>query len=296
LLLEHIAIAKCKSISENSLLSLVNTRTAFGRINNYKIDPNQELIAIGVTNTVGTVFSAYPATGSFSRSALKAKSGVRTPLAGILSGLIVIVSLYGLTTAFYWIPTAGISAIIIHAVADLVTKPPVVYRFWSVSPIEFFIWAAAVIVTVFSSIENGIYVSLPASAALLLFRLAHPRGHFLGRARVHSSSNAANARDVFVPLSHNRVINSQIRVDPPDPGILIYRFEETFLYPNCSLFNSTIVDYAKANARRGRDMRLVPLSDRPWNDPGPRHGVDIEWEENQARPVLRAIVLDFTTV
>jgi sodium-independent sulfate anion transporter 11 len=296
LLLEHIAIAKCKSISENSLLSLADARAAFGRINNYKIDPNQELIAIGVTNTLGTVFSAYPATGSFSRSALKAKSGVRTPLAGILSGLIVIVSLYGLTPAFYWIPTAGISAIIIHAVADLVTKPPAVYRFWSVNPIEFFIWAAAVIVTVFSSIENGIYVSLPASAALLLFRLAHPRGHFLGRARVHSSSNTANARDVFVPLSHNRVINPQIRVDPPDPGILIYRFEETFLYPNCSLFNSTIVDYAKANARRGRDMRLVPLSDRPWNDPGPRHGVDIEWEENQARPVLRAIVLDFTTV
>ncbi len=279
-----------------TLRSLSNAKLAFGRINNYKIDPNQELIAIGVTNTVGTVFSAYPATGSFSRSALKAKSGVRTPAAGILSGIIVIVSLYGLTPAFYWIPTAALSAVIIHAVIDLLTSPAQAYRFWCVSPFEFFIWAAAVIVTIFSTIENGIYVALSVSAALFIFKFAHPRGHFLGRVRVHSNSNPSDARDVFVPLSSNRVINPQIRVEPPSPGILVYRFEETFLYPNSTVLNSEIVDYVKATMRRGADLRLVPPSDRPWNDPGPRHGVQAEWEENQARPALRAIVLDFSTV
>lgn len=96
---------------------------AFGRLNNYKINPNQELIAIGVTNTVGSCFGAYPATGSFSRTALKARSGVRTPAAGILTAIVVIVALYGLTKAFFWIPTAGLSAVIIHAVADLVASP-----------------------------------------------------------------------------------------------------------------------------------------------------------------------------
>jgi len=278
-----------------TLRLLSNPSLAFGRINNYKIDPNQELIAIGVTNTFGTLFSAYPATGSFSRSALKAKSGVRTPAAGILSGIIVIVSLYGLTSAFYWIPTAGLSAVIIHAVADLITKPAQAYRFWRVSPFEFLIWLAAVLVTIFSTIENGIYVSLTTSIALLIFKLAHPRGHFLGRVRVHSSSNPSDSRDVFVPHSPNRVINPQIRVEPPSPGVLIYRFEETFLYPNCTVLNNEIVDHVKATMRRGKDFRLVPLSDRPWNDPGPRHGVDAEWEENQERPALRAIVLDFST-
>jgi len=278
LLLEHIAIAK-----------------SFGRINGYKIDPNQELVAIGVTNTVGTCFGAYPATGSFSRSALKSKSGVRTPAAGILSGIIVLVSLYGLTPAFQWIPTAGLSAVIIHAVADLVTKPPQVYKFWCISPFEFFIWWAAVIVTIFSTIENGIYVSLSLSAALLIFRLAHPRSRFLGRIRVHAYDNTSNYRDVFVPLVDNRVINPQIHVEPPPPGVLVYRLEETFLYPNCSIVNSEIVDYVRTNIRRGQDMRLIPLSDRSWNDPGSRHGPDTEWEENQAKPVLHSIVLDFST-
>jgi solute carrier family 26 (sodium-independent sulfate anion transporter), member 11 len=280
-----------------TLRLLSNPSLAFGRINNYKIDPNQELIAIGVTNTLGTLFNAYPATGSFSRSALKAKSGVRTPAAGILSGIIVIVALYGLTPAFYWIPTAALSAVIIHAVADLITSPAQSYRFWCVSPIEFFIFLAAVIITIFSSIENGIYVSLATSFALLIFKLAHPRGHFLGRVRVHSSNNnSSDSRDVFVPHSPNRVINPQIRVEPPAPGVLIYRFEETFLYPNCTVLNGAIVDRVKATTRRGADLRLVPLSDRPWNDAGPRHGIDVEWEENQTRPALRAIVLDFSTV
>ncbi len=84
LVLEHIAIAK-----------------SFGRLNGYKINPNQELIAIGVNNTLGTLFSAYPSTGSFSRSALKSKSGVRTPAAGIPTGIVVLIALYALTEAFF---------------------------------------------------------------------------------------------------------------------------------------------------------------------------------------------------
>ena len=97
LLLEHIAISK-----------------SFGRINDYKIVPGQELIAIGVTNLIGTFFNAYPATGSFSRTAIKSMAGVRTPLAGLLTGAVVILALYELTSAFYWIPNAGLAASLSH--------------------------------------------------------------------------------------------------------------------------------------------------------------------------------------
>lgn len=93
LLLEHIAIAK-----------------SFGRINDYKIIPDQEVIAIGITNIIGSFFGAYPATGSFSRTALKSKSGVRTPAAGIITGIVVLLALYALTGAFFYIPNAGLAA------------------------------------------------------------------------------------------------------------------------------------------------------------------------------------------
>ena len=268
---------------------------AFGRLNGYKINPNQELIAIGVTNTVGTVFGAYPATGSFSRSALKSKSGVRTPAAGILTAIVVIVALYGLTPAFYYIPNSGLSAVVIHAVADLVASPRQVYSFWRVSPLEFIIWAAAVLVTIFSTIENGIYTSICASLALLLVRVAHPRGHFLGKVTLHENKNHSEVREVFVPMNERPGVLSPVKVVPPAPGVIVYRFEESVLYPNTSLLNDALVDHVKANTRRGVDMSTIRLSDRPWNDPGPRPGQD-ENAENLAKPVLHAIVLDFSGV
>lgn len=286
-------------------------------MNGYKINPNQELIAIGVTNTVGSCFGAYPATGSFSRSALKSKSGVRTPAAGIVTAVVVLLALYALTPAFFWIPNAGLSAVIIHAVADLVASPDQVrlfqltlrpsaneaifkvYSYWRVAPLEFVIWLAAVLVTVFSSIENGIYTSICASLALLLIRIAHPRGTFLGKVTVRgeSQNGKEESREIFLPLTNDGVTNRHIEVVPPSPGVLVYRFEESYLYPNCSLLNSTLVDYVKENMRRGRDMSNVKLSDRPWNDPGPPRGdTGEEQAANIKQPVLHAIVLDFSTM
>ncbi|TFL06909.1 high affinity sulfate permease [Pterulicium gracile] len=279
LLLEHIAISK-----------------SFGRINGYTIDPNQELIAIGVTNTIGSVFGAYPATGSFSRSALKAKSGVRTPIAGIFTAVIIIVALYGLTDAFYWIPTGGLSAVIIHAVADLVTPPDQVFTFWRVSPLEFIIWLAAVLVTVFTNIENGIYTSVAASLVLLLLRITHPRGSLLGKVVVRDNAKGEDSeRTVFVPLEKG-THNQRIQVVPPSPGIVIYRHEESYVYPNSWVFNTTLVSWAKGNTKRGQDMRNVLLSDRPWNEPCRRDGSDPNAERNASMPPLLAVVLDFSSI
>lgn len=303
LLLEHIAISKCElplfTLQYSSLSYCPPVPSAFGRVNNYKINPNQELIAIGVTNLVGTCFAAYPATGSFSRSALKSKSGVRTPAAGILTAIIVIVALYGLTPAFFWIPTAGLSAIIIHAVADLVASPRQVYSFWKVSPLEFVIWLAAVLVTVFSTIENGIYTSICASLALLLIRIARPRGYFLGRVNLSlpaTHSQLPGSREVYLPLTLKpTLVNSDVKVTPPAPGVIVYRLEESFIYPNSSRVNGDVVDYVKAYTKRGLDITTIKLSDRPWNDPGPRPGHD-ECAENDKKPLLRAIVFDFSSV
>nr|GAT61246.1 sulfate permease [Mycena chlorophos] len=279
LLLEHIAISK-----------------SFGRINGYTINPNQELIAIGVTNTIGSCFGAYPATGSFSRSALKSKSGVRTPLAGLVSSVVVIVALYGLTPAFYWIPSATLSAVIINAVANLVATPPQIFTYWRVSPLECIIWWAAVLVTVFSTVEDGIYVSITTSIALLLLRVAFPRTAFLGKVTIRNG-DSKETREVFLPLSNNGVNNAHVKVEPPSPGVLIYRFEESAVFPNSARLNSEIVAHVKQNLRRGKDMSNVPLSQRAWNDPGPgRHGAQADQEANNKLPDLRAIVFDLSTV
>ena len=242
-----------------------------------------------------SLFNAYPATGSFSRSALKSKCGVRTPIAGVFTGIVVIVALYGLTDAFYFIPNAGLSAIIIHAVADLIAKPSQVYAFWRISPLEFIIWFATVLIMIFSTIEIGIYTSVIASLVLMLIRLAHPRGNFLGKITLREDENGGEEREVFVPLKSNKGIDIPVR--PPVPGVVVYRYEEGILYPNASILNSALVDYIKENTRRGKDMTNVRQSERAWNDPGPRPGHEAEeFAREQAKPPLWAVVIDFSTV
>ena len=236
LLIEHIAIAK-----------------SFGRINNYTIDPSQEMVAIGVTNLLGPFLGAYPATGSFSRTAIKSKAGVRTPFAGVITALVVLLAIYALPAVFFYIPNSALAAVIIHAVLDLITPPNTVYQFWLISPLEVLIFFAGVIATVFSSIEIGIYVTIASSAGMLLFRVAKARGRFLGRVKVHSvvgdhlldagkggygsfdgGDPKSTLRDVFLPMSHNDGSNPEVDVESPYPGIFIYRFSEGYNYPNAN--------------------------------------------------------------
>ncbi|GAA5892716.1 SLC26/SulP family anion transporter [Sporobolomyces salmoneus] len=290
LLLEHIAISK-----------------SFGRINNYKIMPSQELIAVGVTNVVGSFFGAYPATGSFSRSAIKSRAGVRTPLAGCWTGACVVLALYALTGAFYWIPSAGLSAVIIEAVGGLIASPRQTYSYWLVSPLECIIFLAAVIITFFTTIEIGIYFAIAASAALLLVRLAKPRGSFLGRVRVRQEDKdgETTVRDVYVPLRPVTPKDTSVVVEAPPEGVIVFRMEEAFLYVNASHFADQIQDHARETTRNGQDYSLTSQGDRPWNDPGPNRWQQkgnraeiekIKAEENERKPLLRAVVFDFSTV
>ena len=155
---------------------------------------------------------------------------------------------------------------------------------------------AGVLAIIFTTIEIGIYTVIIASLVLLLLRIARPRGRFLGKVKIRSTSELqSESREVYVPLNPSaNVMNPDLQVIPPAPGVILYRFEESYLYPNSSIINSTLVDYAKENTRRGRDFTGVSASQRPWNDPGPRKGAVVE--DDSYKPLLRAIVLDFSGV
>ncbi|KAF2442254.1 sulfate permease-like protein [Karstenula rhodostoma CBS 690.94] len=302
LLIEHISISK-----------------SFGRVNNYKIDPSQELVAIGFSNVLGPFLGAYPATGSFSRTAIKAKAGVRTPFAGVITALVVLLAIYALPAMFWYIPNAALSAVIIHAVGDLITPPNTVYQFWRISPLEVIIFFAGVFVTIFSSIENGIYTTISMSAAIWIFRAFKARGRFLGKARVHSvigdhlldpaeedkefgdkparrnpAENEDSVRDVYLPIDHHDGSNPEIALEDPYPGIFVYRFSEGYNYPNCNHYLDELTDTIFKKTRRTNPHSFPRLGDRPWNDPGPRRGKEAEPTDHL--PTLKAIILDFSSV
>jgi sodium-independent sulfate anion transporter 11 len=98
--LEHLAVGK-----------------AFGRRNGYEIDQTQELNYLGVTNLVNSFFGAMPVGGAMSRTAVNSECGVRSPLSGIVTAAFILLTLYVLSPALYWLPKATLSAIIVSLCA-----------------------------------------------------------------------------------------------------------------------------------------------------------------------------------
>lgn len=240
MIIEHIAISK-----------------SFGRINNYIINPSQELVAMGFTNVFGPFLGGYPATGSFSRTAIKSKAGVRTPLAGIFTAVVVLLALYALTSVFFFIPSASLSAIIIHAVGDLITPPREVYNFWRISPLEVIIFFAGVLLTVFTNIENGIYLTMATSFAVAMFRMAKSPGRFLGEVKVVSSTSlqesttsSPQAHKTFLALDRSEGSNPDIDIKQPYPGVFIYRFGEGFNYINSARHLDKLTIHIFSQTRR----------------------------------------------
>ncbi len=74
-----------------------------------KVKPNQELVAIGLGNIVGSFFQAYPSTGGLARTAVNSQAGAKTPLAAIISSLIVGLTLLFLTPVFFLFTQSSIS-------------------------------------------------------------------------------------------------------------------------------------------------------------------------------------------
>ncbi|KAM9313656.1 sodium-independent sulfate anion transporter isoform 1-T1 [Pholidichthys leucotaenia] len=155
-LLESIAIAK-----------------AFASQNDYRIDANQELLAIGVTNIMGSFVSAYPVTGSFGRTAVNSQTGVCTPAGGIVTSVIVLLSLEFLMPAFYYIPKASLAAVIICAVAPMVDYR-VVPKMWRIRKLDLLPFFVTFLMS-FWEVQYGIIAGVAVSGVLLLHTLARPQ-------------------------------------------------------------------------------------------------------------------------
>ena len=110
---------------------------------------------------------------------------------------------------------------------------------------EVVIFFAGVFVTVFTNIENGIYVTIAASFALLLWR-----------------------RQAFIPIDRKDGSNPLVDIESPYPGILIYRFTEGFTYLNQQGYMDEIVHHAQTISRPTELNKYTKIGDLPWNDPG----------------------------
>lgn len=151
---------------------------------NYKVLPNQELIALGASNILGSFFQAYPVTGGFSRSAVNLESGANTPLSSVISAGVVAVTLIFLTPLFFFLPKTILASVIMVAVMSLID-----WRYakelWNQSKIEFLLFASTFLVTLNFSMVPGIITGIVLSILVLLYNAAYPHIARLGRVKGH---------------------------------------------------------------------------------------------------------------
>ncbi|MCM4164229.1 MULTISPECIES: SulP family inorganic anion transporter [unclassified Arenibacter] len=205
------------------------------------IDPNQELIALGASNMIGSFFQSYSVTASFSRSAINYEAGAKTTVASVISVVMVAITLLFLTPLFYNLPKAALASIIMVSVFGLIdlSYPK---KLWNQSKDEFFVLLVTFIITLGLGIVDGILIGVLMSLLLMVYRTSKP--HFAVLGNIKGSDYYKNV-DRFGD-------EVQIR-----PDILIVRFDSELYFGNSAYFKSQLFNFINA---KGPSLKAVILN------------------------------------
>ncbi|XP_042068412.1 probable sulfate transporter 4.2 [Salvia splendens] len=193
-----------------AILESVGIAKALAAKNGYNLDSNQELFGLGVANIVGSFFSIYPTTGSFSRSAVNHESGAKTGLSGVVMGIIMGCTLQFLTPLFEYIPQCGLAAIVISAVIGLVDYDEATFL-WRVDKRDFLLWIITFFFTLFLGIEIGVLLGVGVSLAFVIHESANPHIAVLGR--LPGTTVYRNSLQYPEAYTYNGIVI--VRVDAP---------------------------------------------------------------------------------
>lgn len=191
-----------------------------------RIDPNQELIGQGVANMGGSFFQAYPATGSFTGSAINMQAGAQTGFAMVFNGLFVAITLLFLTPYLYHLPKATLGVIILLAVTGLVT-PAAIKHAWKANRMDGMVAVVTFVVTLIAAphLDKGILIGAALALALFLYRTMKPRVALLGRYRDGTLRDVKN--NPGLPTSRH---------------VVAIRFDGQLYFANVSYFEDAILE------------------------------------------------------
>ena len=201
-----------------------------------RIDPNQELLALGLSNIGAGVSGGFPVTGGFARSVVNFDAGAATPAAGAFTALGMALATMTLTPALFHLPKATLAATIIVAVLSLVDLGAL-RRTLAYSRSDFVAMAGTILVTLALGVEAGISAGVAVSLGLHLWRSSRPHVAVMGQ---------VPGTEHFRNVIRHHVVTV--------PEVLQVRIDESLWFPN---------------ARYLEDFLLARLADQP----GLRHVV-----------------------
>ncbi|WP_432471843.1 SulP family inorganic anion transporter [Amphritea sp. HPY] len=161
-------------------LESVSVATTLASKRRERIDPNKELVALGVAN-IGSAFSGtFPVAGGFGRSMVNFSAGAQTTIASMISALIVAVTVAFFTPLFYYLPKAALGAVIIMAVIPLIDLKAFTNS-WRFNKADGLTLLSTFCLVLILGVELGILSGIAISFLLLLYRSSQPHIAVVGR-------------------------------------------------------------------------------------------------------------------
>jgi SulP family sulfate permease len=209
----------------------------FALKHNDPIQPNRDLVALGIANLVSGLFHGTPVGAGYSGSSANEAAGAQSRAAGLLAAVIILVLVLLCLPYIERIPEPVLAAIVIHAVSkSLRLEPLTTYFRWRRDRL---IAVIAIIAVLVFGMLNGLLFAIAFSLAMLLRALARPKLAELGRLGAHD----------FVSVER---FPHTVRT----PDVLVLRPEEPLLFANAD----PVMALARAKVQRVPSVKLVVLS------------------------------------
>ncbi|XP_062854208.1 solute carrier family 26 member 6, like [Trichomycterus rosablanca] len=198
----------------------VSLGKTFALKHGYKVNSNQELVALGLSNTVGGFFQCYSVCASMSRSLVQETTGGKTQMTGVVSAMIVLVTVLKLGPLFQELPKSVLAAIVFVNLKGMFKQYADVVKLWRSSKIDLLVWLVTWVSTVLFNMDMGLAASIGFALLTVIFRTQKPRYSVLGH---------LPGTELYLDMeTHNQVREV--------PGITIFRSSATIYFANAELY------------------------------------------------------------
>ena len=194
-----------------------------------RVDPDQELIALGASNVGSAISGGFPVTGGFARSVVNFEAGAETPAAGAFTAVGIALTTLFLTPLLFFLPNATLAATIIVAVLSLVKFGPLKHT-WVYSKSDFAAMAVTILITLIEGIEPGLIAGVALSIFLHLYKTSRPHVAVVGQ--IPGTTHFRN-------VARHTVVT--------DPEIVSLRVDESLYFPNARFLEDRINGAVAAN-------------------------------------------------
>ncbi|XP_051961779.1 solute carrier family 26 member 10 isoform X2 [Xyrauchen texanus] len=216
----------------------------------YSIDPNQELLAHGISNTVSSLFTCFPSSATLATTNILESAGGYTQLAGLFTSLVVLIVLLLIGPLFYFLPKAVLACINVTSLRQMFLLFQDLPDLWRISKIDFIVWLVTWLSVVVLNVDLGLAIGVVFSMMTVICRTQRASCSVLGR--------AANTEIYRSIDNHNKCYEV--------PGVKILTYNGPIYYGNRSFFKAGITQLLGLTPERIRSrekaMKAVEKRER----------------------------------